>query len=100
MDGDEQHLIVHVGGETDIERAPMLRSALRTAITQPGGPHEILIDLADLSFCDSAGLNALIHARQTATEHGRHIRLRHPQPRVLRLLEMTGTDALFPVTDT
>ncbi|MGW2587152.1 STAS domain-containing protein [Streptomyces virginiae] len=100
VDVDGQCLVVHVGGEMDIEREPMLRSALHTAITRPGGPDEIVIDLTDLSFCDSAGLNALIHARQTATEHGRHISLRNPQPQFLRLLEMTGTDALFPITDT
>ncbi|MFF3727738.1 STAS domain-containing protein [Streptomyces erythrochromogenes] len=58
-------LVVHVGGEMNIDRAPMLRSALHTAITHPGGPGEIVIDLTDLSFCGSAGLNALIHARQT-----------------------------------
>ncbi|MFC9293828.1 STAS domain-containing protein [Streptomyces sp. NPDC057011] len=99
-DSGDGRLVVFVGGEMDIERAPMLRDALHTAITQPGGPGEIVVDLAELSFCDSAGLNALIQARHTAQEHGKHISLRAPRPQFLRLLAMTGTDTLFPITDT
>ncbi|MCX4775364.1 STAS domain-containing protein [Streptomyces sp. NBC_01264] len=100
VDEEGQRCVVHVGGEMDIDRAPMLHRVLDTVITQPGGPDEIVIDLADLSFCDSSGLNVLIAARQTATDHGRHISLRHPQPQILRLLEMTGADTLFPITGT
>ncbi|MCI4078801.1 STAS domain-containing protein [Streptomyces sp. MMS21 TC-5] len=97
--GDEW-LVVHVGGEMDIDRAPMLADALLTAITQSEGPREIVVDLAELSFCDSAGLNALIQARRTAAEYGKRLTLRSPQSQVVRLLKMTGADALFPVTDT
>ncbi|MBT2545252.1 STAS domain-containing protein [Streptomyces sp. ISL-44] len=55
--------------------------------------------MAELSFCDSSGLNVLITARHTTQKHGRHISLRGPRPQLLRLLELTGTDALFPITD-
>ncbi|WP_159396467.1 STAS domain-containing protein [Streptomyces sp. Sge12] len=99
MTGDDQRRVVHVGGEMDIDRAPMLHAALHAAITQPGGPAEIVVDLSDLSFCDSSGLNALIQARQTAAEHGRRIILRDPQPQFRRLLELTGAEALFPIMD-
>ncbi|MFF3216940.1 STAS domain-containing protein [Streptomyces sp. NPDC002886] len=92
--------VVHVGGEMDADRAPMLHQALHTALTQPDGPDEIVIDLADLSFCDSSGINVLVRARHTAIGHGRRISLRNPQPQFLRLLEMTGADAVFPVTNT
>ncbi|MFF4013277.1 STAS domain-containing protein [Streptomyces sp. NPDC001717] len=76
-DEDGQRLAVHVGGETDIDRAPMLCRALHAASTRPGGPEEIVIDVSELPFCDSAGLNVLIGARHTATEIGR-ITLRGP----------------------
>ncbi|MFJ3964907.1 STAS domain-containing protein [Streptomyces sp. NPDC090036] len=98
MNGDDQRRVVHVGGEMDIDRAPMMYDALHAAITRPGGSDEIVVDLSGLSFCDSSGLNALIHARQTAAEHGRRIVLRTPPPQLRRLLEMTGADALFPTT--
>lgn len=83
----------------DIDRAPMMYDALQAAITEPGDPDEIFVDLSDLSFCDSSGLNALVHAQQTAAEHGRRIVLRTPPPQLRRLLEMTDADALFPTTD-
>lgn len=83
----------------DIDRAPMLRDALLAAITWQGGPDEIVVDLSDLSFCDSSGLTALIHAQRTAAEHGRRVVLRTPPPQVRRLLEMTGADALFPIIE-
>ncbi|MGW3327838.1 STAS domain-containing protein [Streptomyces virginiae] len=69
---------MHVGGEMDIDRAPMLRHALHAAITRPGAPEEIVIDVSGLSFCDSAALNALIGARHTAAANSRRITLRGP----------------------
>ncbi|WP_327281148.1 MULTISPECIES: STAS domain-containing protein [unclassified Streptomyces] len=100
LDSGEHQVVVHVGGEMDIDRAPMLYAALHAAITQTGGPNEVIIDLSELSFCDSSGLNALIQARHTADEQGRHISLRDPQPQFRRLLEVTGAENLFPITDT
>ncbi|MFF5808687.1 STAS domain-containing protein [Streptomyces sp. NBC_01565] len=73
---------------------------MRIAITRAGGPHEIVADLSQMSFCDSAGLNALIRAHHTAAEYGKHMSLRAPRPQFLRLLELTGADILFPITDT
>ncbi|MFE2142295.1 STAS domain-containing protein [Streptomyces sp. NPDC059456] len=100
VDGDGERIVVHVGGEMDIDRAPMLYDALHAVITQTDGPNEIVLDLAELSFCDSSGLNALIQARHTADEHGKRITLRAPQPQFLRLLQITGADSLFPITGT
>ncbi|WP_407841326.1 STAS domain-containing protein [Streptomyces sp. DSM 116496] len=94
----EQQVIVHVGGEMDIDRVPFLQEALRTLITQPDCPTEVVIDLTDLTFCDSSGLNALLQARLTAEEHGRRIRLHAPNRQVTKLLELTGTHQLFPIT--
>ncbi|MFB7788417.1 STAS domain-containing protein [Streptomyces vinaceus] len=100
VDGGGERVIVHVGGEMDIDRAPMLFNALHIAITREGGPNEIVADLSDMSFCDSAGLNALIRARHTAAEYGKHLSLRAPQPQFLRLLDITGAGIIFTITDT
>ncbi|MFD7260111.1 STAS domain-containing protein [Streptomyces sp. NPDC059874] len=100
VDSDDQQVVVHVGGELDIDRAPMLHTALHTAITQPDAAHNIVVELSELSFCDSSGLNALIQARHTAAKRGKQISLRNPQPQFLRLLEVTGSDTLFPITYT
>ncbi|MFD8023976.1 STAS domain-containing protein, partial [Streptomyces lavendulae] len=72
VDGGDERVVVHVGGEMDIDRAPMLYNALHIAITREGGPYEIVADLSEMSFCDSAGLNALIQVRHTAAEYGKN----------------------------
>ncbi|WP_051837258.1 STAS domain-containing protein [Streptomyces sp. NRRL F-2580] len=92
----ERGVVVRVSGEIDLDRAPQLRDALHTVITRPDGPDgpdgpdEIVVDLAELTFCDSSGLNALLQARLTAQEHGRRIRLHAPASQVMHLLELTG----------
>ncbi|MER6198387.1 STAS domain-containing protein [Streptomyces sp. NPDC001586] len=96
----EQSVVVRVSGEIDLDRASLLRDALHAAITRPDCPNEIVVDLAALTFCDSSGLNALLQARLTAHEHGRQIRLHAPTAQVIHLLELTGTDQLFPITGT
>ncbi|MET9605205.1 STAS domain-containing protein [Streptomyces sp. NPDC006512] len=98
VEGDEHRVVVRVGGEMDLDRAPILRGALHAVITQPDAPGEIVLDLAELTFCDSTGLNAFLQARLTALEHGLRISLHAPPGQFLRLLAMTGTAALFPIT--
>ncbi|MGW1774884.1 STAS domain-containing protein [Streptomyces sp. NPDC002104] len=98
VEKEGQQVIVHVGGEMDIDRAPLLAEALRSLITQPECPPEVVIDLSEMLFCDSSGLNVLLQARLTAQEHGRRISLHAPNQQVTRLLELTGTHQLFPIT--
>ncbi|MFF4012399.1 STAS domain-containing protein [Streptomyces sp. NPDC001717] len=100
VSSSDQRTVVHVGGEMDIDRAPMLIEGLTAVITQPGGPREIVLDVAEMTFCDSSGINALIAGLHAAQKHGRNLSLRGPRPQLLRLLELTGTDKLFPITDT
>ncbi|MFD3698815.1 STAS domain-containing protein [Streptomyces sp. NPDC058646] len=99
VENGEQRVVVQVGGEMDIDRAPMLWEAVEAVITRPDSPGEVVVDLAELTFCDSSGLNALLQARITAEKHGRRLSLRAPSPQVVHLLELTGTAKLFPVTD-
>ncbi|MFD5148650.1 STAS domain-containing protein, partial [Streptomyces sp. NPDC058401] len=98
VEKQEQQVIVHVGGELDIDRAPLLHEALRTLITQPGCPPDVVLDLSELTFCDSSGLNVFLQARLTAVEHGRRIVLHAPNQQVTKLLQLTGAHHLFPIT--
>ncbi|MGW6691115.1 STAS domain-containing protein [Streptomyces sp. NPDC054961] len=89
--------MVRLSGEMDITRASEVRTVLLHAVTRPDGPAEIVIDLSDLTFCDSSGLNALLRARLEAVESGHTLRLAAPTHQMLRLLELTGTLQLFPI---
>lgn len=100
MDNGAGHVVVRIGGELDVDRAPMLIQALLDAAAEADCPDEVVLDLADLSFCDSSGLNAIVQAHHLAQKHGRQIRLHAPRPQILRLLSLTGADRLFPITGT
>ncbi|MFD3330018.1 STAS domain-containing protein [Streptomyces sp. NPDC058701] len=92
-------VVVSVAGELDmdVDRTAALDAALQRAITDPGSPPEITIDVSGLGFCDSAGLNVLLRAQLTALSHGRTLRLRGPNPQLLNLLHRTGALTLFDV---
>ncbi|MFJ3174725.1 STAS domain-containing protein [Streptomyces roseus] len=89
---------VRVRGEMDPVGARTLRRALLEALERPG-TREVAVDLRELVFCDSAGLNALLVARLVAVAGGRVLRLVAPGRQVTRLLEITGADSVFTIGD-
>ncbi|MCX4683207.1 STAS domain-containing protein [Kitasatospora purpeofusca] len=87
--------IVSVGGELDRDSADGLLAAL--AGLPEEGLTRILVDLAELSFCDSTGLNVLLRARQDAELAGVLLELAGPRPVVVRLFAITGADAVLRI---
>jgi anti-anti-sigma factor len=53
------------------------------------------LDLNRLTFCDSFGLHELCNLRTAQTQAGRALRVLGVHPRVLRVLELTGTTTMF-----
>ena len=60
-----------------------------------GDVRRLVLDLADVSFIDSAGLGALLSIRQRAEGLGIEMRLARPSAAVQRILALTGADAVF-----
>ncbi|MFB8306861.1 STAS domain-containing protein [Kitasatospora purpeofusca] len=87
--------IVSLTGELDRDSADGLRTAL--AGLPEEGLARILVDLAELSFCDSTGLNILLRARQEAEPAGVRLELAGPRPVVVRLLAVTGADTVLRI---
>ena len=58
-------LLVEVAGEVDMPTAPELSQAIERT---PDGTDLVVIDLSDVNFLDSSGLNALVHGRRTLAE--------------------------------
>lgn len=86
--------LVTASGESDHDVVAELGRALDRALEHH--PH-VVLDLAGITFADSALLNALLLARQTAVGRQGDVRLATtPSTCVRRLLELTGTSALFP----
>ncbi|MFD4243982.1 STAS domain-containing protein [Streptomyces sp. NPDC058525] len=82
---------VTVSGEIDLDNAPILREAVLTAVAcyRTG----VTVDLRQVTFCDCAGLNVLLAARDTAERRHRSLCVTHTGHFMERLLRITGTRA-------
>ncbi len=88
--------VLHVVGELDTLTAPLL--ALRLAEQQSAVP-KLVVDLSEVSFLGSAGLAALVEAKEAADQNGGRL-LVVPGSRIAkRALEATGLLSLFTVAD-
>ena len=85
MDGGR---IFALKGELDISTCQGLAERL-------AGPFGslIVVDLCQLSFMDSSGLNAIHMARQKAISGGGTLVVCRPSPVVYRVLQITGLDS-------
>ncbi len=90
--------VITLTGDLDLDHVDPLRTVLVQACATPAAPHRVVVDLSQLDFCDSAGLNALLHARLLCEENRRSLILSAPGPQFHRLMRITGTDALFDVS--
>ncbi len=74
--------------------------ALRDAITDSSEvDHDVVVDLSQVDFVDSAGVGVLVGAHRAAEKAGRRFVIRHPSHRVSVLLEVTGLKRLFAIED-
>jgi anti-sigma B factor antagonist len=78
--------------------ANSFRDEARSAMTE--GQKNIEIDLSQTTFIDSCGLGALIALHKTACARKGHVRLLHPQPPVLQILELTRMHNIFQISRT
>jgi len=58
----------------------------------------IILDLANVSYINSAGLAAIFNLRKFAQSLGAEVVLARPTPTILRLLATANLPALMPVT--
>ena len=57
----------------------------------------LVVDLADVEFCDSSGLSALLIADRKMKEHGGRVRLINVHKKVLSLLKISMLDRVFDI---
>jgi anti-sigma B factor antagonist len=80
--------IVALDGELDLGMLEVLEEAIGQ---QPDGQAGLVLDLSDLSFIDSAGIHALVAAREGLEQSGIPSALVvAPGSNVERILDMTG----------
>ena len=85
---------VRVRGELDIATADQAYAYLRDVVDNQDGP--VTMNLAELTFCDAAGLGVLARVARYARRSGRSLKLTAARPSLLRIMRITGMDEAFP----
>ncbi|MGK5556362.1 STAS domain-containing protein [Actinomadura kijaniata] len=88
--------VAAVSGEIDLRTADTLRTRLTELHT--AGFRRLVVDFAEVSFCDATGLGALVAVHNLVREQDGGVRLVRVRPAQLKLLRVTGLHRLF-VTD-
>ena len=88
----EGEVILDISGELDLACADLLEQVVEPLLTEP---RRIVVDVSDLTFCDTFGLSALLELceRQAATGGG--VRFVNPQPIMRRLCGLLGKESML-----
>ncbi|MEW2304193.1 STAS domain-containing protein [Streptomyces sp. NPDC006655] len=89
--------VVTACGEIDFDGAPQLLDALTA---HDAAAHATVLDLSDVTFMDSSGVNALIAAHHAAQHHGGQLRLAAPGPHVSEIFGIVGLAEVIPCHST
>jgi anti-anti-sigma factor len=89
---------VAVRGEIDFANAAELEAALGAAL--PDGPGAFLVDLTEVTFLDSSGINVLQRTRALLGRAQRELVLVCPPGPVLRVLEIVRLVSVIPTFPT
>ena len=81
--------------EVDISNADRIRQDLAAVLAQ--GASLVIVDMSTTTFCDSAGVTALVRAVRQANASGAGLRVATSAPAVTRVLAITGVDRLIEV---
>ena len=80
--------VVRLAGELDMASAPRLQAVIDDLLGH--GCTRIVVDLYELAFCDSAGLNAFVQGDKRCAARGGWLRLNRAQGHVARVMELSG----------
>jgi anti-sigma B factor antagonist len=90
-----QVAVITLPGEIDVNNAELVREGLFSVLDD--GAVLLVADLSRTTFCDSAGVSALVGTFRRAVGSGSSMRLVVATPAVQRVLSITGVDRLVEV---
>lgn len=91
-------VLVTLPAEVDIANARDVGCQLTAAALKPG-VRMVIADMSTTTFCDCAGVRALLLAHKRAAGNGAELHLLRPGCAVMRILELTGADQLLVVAE-
>jgi len=90
--------MIEVSGELDLSTTDELWETLSEALSTRDLP--VLLDLAELRFCDSAGLAVLVRTHNALEARGQRLVVARPTSIVSRVLELSGVSQAIVTTTT
>jgi anti-anti-sigma factor len=90
-------IVVFGNGEIDMATAPDFAESLVDAIR--ARPVTVVVDMSNVTFIDSSGLNALVRAKHSADSAGVALTLRSPNGLIRKSITLSGLDELLHTTD-
>jgi anti-sigma B factor antagonist len=85
--------LLRVRGEVDIYTAPRLKEAVIAAL-HPDVP-SLIIDLSEVGFLDSTGLQVLMSAKRRTAERGGEVYILGARDHVQRVFYLLGLEKVF-----
>lgn len=90
--------IIDLNGRITLgEESAVLRNLVRDAVTR--GHKNILLNLADVSYIDSAGIGQLVSCFTSLRNQGGELKLMHLTKRVSDVLQITKLYTVFDIKD-
>ena len=87
--------VVALPAEVDVSNVGRIRLDLADVLAQDASA--VIIDMSKTTFCDSAGVTALVRAARQANSSGAGLRVAASAPAVTRVLTITGVDRLIEI---
>jgi anti-anti-sigma factor len=86
---DEKAAVIALAGELDLDGTARFQEAILDALAT-GTIESLQLDLKELRFIDSSGLQAILRAKQSADQAGIDARVVAVSPTVERVIDMAG----------
>ena len=90
-----QVAVVRMPEEVDATIADAMREALLSVLNQ--GASALVVDMTRTTFCDSAGVSAMVRARRRALASNAEVRIATRAPALLRVFSVLGLDSAIAV---
>ncbi|GAA1768938.1 STAS domain-containing protein [Luedemannella helvata] len=87
--------VLAVEGELDMTTAPQLAETAEALMADGHG--RLVLDLGGLTFCDSAGLGAIVRIFRQAGDVGGSLAIAQPTPIVRAVLDLTGMSEVIMI---
>jgi anti-sigma B factor antagonist len=91
-------VLLTIAGELDIATVPVVRDRLSAVID--AGARRLVVDLRDVSFMDSTGLAAFIHAKMRLGDEGNLTLVMEPDSYARLIFEVAGLVGVLEVVET